>query len=168
MAETLHHSSDVPNFDTYPSSPSNYPPSRPRFPAANHLPDNPGSPALEQRARQIGAAMGTAIGILRKARALGSETTESAVTRLGDLAETARVKAHEFGQAASARALELGEAVAEKAEELGERAKAGYDQARRRADRISREHPEHVLIGALALGILLGVGMRIWRSNRAS
>ena|ERR1700694_5807272 len=168
MTETLHHSSDVPNFDTYPSS---YSSSRTEFPGESSASASPGNPALAQHARQVGTALGTAVSILRKARArvreLGNETTESAVTHLSDLAETAKMKAHEIGQAAATRALELGQAVAEKADELGDRAKAGYYQARQRASRISREHPEHVLAAAAALGVLLGVGIRIWRANRA-
>ncbi|HXB22745.1 MAG TPA: hypothetical protein VNV88_15265 [Candidatus Solibacter sp.] len=165
MTETLHQSSDVPNFDTYPSPyPSNHP-------EAHSGSDGPDAPALAQRARQIGEALGTAVSILRKAREqmreLGSQTTESAVTHLNDLAETAKAKAHDLRQATATRIRELRETAAQKAEELGERTKAGYYQARHRASRISREHPEYVIVAACVLGILLGMGIRKWRANRA-
>ncbi len=161
MTETLRQSSDLPNFDTYGSN------------ELNQMPANgtPCDPALVQRAQQIGATLGRAVSNLRRAKErlqeLGSEASEAATTHLSDLVETARVKAHELGQAATTRAAEVGEAVAEKAGQLGEQAKAGYFRARRRADQISREYPLHVVVAAGAVGLLVGIGMRIWRANRA-
>jgi ElaB/YqjD/DUF883 family membrane-anchored ribosome-binding protein len=161
MAETLHQSSDVPNFDTYGSR-------EPKQLPAN---STPSGPALVQRAQQIGAALGRAVSNLRNAKErlqeLGSETNEAAATHLSDLVETAKVKAHELGQAAATRASEVGAAVAEKAGQLGEQAKAGYFRARRRANQVSRDYPLHVVVAAGAVGLLVGIGMRIWRANRA-
>jgi hypothetical protein len=154
MTETLHQSSDVPNFDTYPSN-------QPEGLLEN---GTPGNPALVYRAQQIGTALGTAVSSVRKARErlreLRSETTEAAVTRLSELAGTAKTKAQEWGQAAATRATEVGEAVAEKAGQLGE-------HARLRANQISRDYPLHVVVAAGAVGILVGIGMRVWRANRA-
>src|SRR5258708_2513767 len=127
--------------------------------------------ALIHRAQQIGTALGRTVGNLRNAgkrlQELGSETAETAATSLNNVIETARARAHELGQATATRASELGERVAEKAGQLGRQAKAGYFQARRVATRISRDYPLHVVVAAGAVGILMGIGIRIWRANRA-
>jgi ElaB/YqjD/DUF883 family membrane-anchored ribosome-binding protein len=164
MTETLHQNSDVPNFDTYPYHPSAHPEPLP----AEGVPNDT---ALIHRAQQVGAALGRTVSTLRNAgqrlQELGSETAETAATRLGNVIKTARARAHELGQATATRASELGESVAEKAGQLGRQAKAGYFQARRGANRISRDYPLHVVVAAGAVGILMGIGIRIWRASRA-
>ncbi len=156
MTETLYKSSDVPEFDTYPSQ------------RADHLQE---SPALVKRAQQVGFALGNTVKNLRNARnrlqKLANETAQTAVARVNDLAETVKAKADDVGQAAATRASELGDVVAEKAGQLGEKTKLQYFRARLRANQISRDYPIHTLVAAGAVGVLIGVGIRVWRANRA-
>jgi ElaB/YqjD/DUF883 family membrane-anchored ribosome-binding protein len=178
MAETLPRSSDTPNFDTYPANP----------PDSGSLAPEQNKTALEQRASQVGAAMGKVVVMLRKSqdrlKDIAGEKGEEASTRLNDLTETAKGKAQdaatqvqeladaakaktqEWGYTASLRAVELRQMAAEKAFELRSRARVNYYRARLRANQISREYPVQVVLTAGAVGLLLGVGMRIWRANR--
>ncbi len=179
MAETLPRSSDIPNFDTYPANP----------PDSGSLAPEQNKSALEQRASQVGAAMGKVVVMLRKSqdrlKDMASEKGEEASTRLNDLTETAKgraqdaaaqvqeladaakVKTQEWTRTASVRADELRHLAAEKASELRSRARVNYYRARLRANQISRDYPIHVVLAAGAVGLLLGAGMRIWRaSNR--
>jgi hypothetical protein len=156
MTETLYKSSDVPDFDTYPSQ------------HTDHLLK---SPALVQRAQQIGSALGKTVKNLRSVRSrfqeLAGQTAQTAVARVNDLAETIKAKAEDASQAAMTRASELGDAITEKAGQLGGKAKLQYFRARRRANQISRNYPVHTLVAAGVVGVLIGVGIRLWRANRA-
>jgi ElaB/YqjD/DUF883 family membrane-anchored ribosome-binding protein len=181
MAETLHRSSDVANFDTYPAEPP--------LPSASSEPLLPSAEvksetALEQRARQVGAALGKTVAGVRRAqdkvRNIASSTTDTgpnltetaknktrdAVARISDLADSARSKAQEWGEAAVSQADQLRQTTQRKAAELGSQVKTGYYRARIRANQMTRDYPLHVVLGAGILGFLLGVGLRIWRSNR--
>lgn len=156
MTETLYKSSDVPNFDTYPSQRS------------DHLLENP---ALVERAQQIGSALGKTVKNLRNARnrlqEFADQTAQTAAARVSDLAETVKAKAGDASQAAMARASELGDAVAEKAGQLGKRTKLQYFRTRLRANQISRDYPIHTLVAAGLAGVLFGIGIRLWRASRA-
>ena len=156
MTETLYKSSDVPEFDTYPSH------------RTDRLLE---SPALVERAQQIGSALGTTVKNLRNARnrlrELAGQTAQTAVARANDLADTVKAKADDVSQAAKTRASELGDAVSEKAAHLGEKTRLQYFRARLRANRISRDYPIHTLVAAGTVGVLIGIGIRVWRANRA-
>ncbi len=156
MTETLYKSSDVPDFDTYPSQ------------RTDHLLE---SPALVERAQQIGSALGKTVKDLRSARSrlqeLAGQTAQAAVARVNDLAETIKAKAEDASTAAATRASELGDAITEKAGQLGGKAKLQYFRARQRANQISRDYPVHTLVAAGVVGVLIGVGIRLWRANRA-
>jgi hypothetical protein len=170
MAEALHRSSDIPNFDTYPANPEPLLP--PESPLDRRLASGG---ALEQCAVQIGSALGRTVLLLRTARnriqnipQKAGETGEMAVTRLNDLADSAKIRAQQWGQRALARAEDLRTAAAGKASELGTLARNRYYRARLRANQVTREYPVHiVLIGAL-VGVAVGAGLRIWRANRES
>jgi ElaB/YqjD/DUF883 family membrane-anchored ribosome-binding protein len=172
MAETLHRSSDVANFDTYPAEPL--------LPSAERQSET----ALEQRARQVGAALGKTVAGVRKAqdrvRNIAGGATETgvnltetaktrareAVARISDLADAAKSKAQEWGEVAASQADQLRQTTQRKAAELGSQVKTGYYRARIRANEVTRDYPLHVVLGAGILGFLLGVGLRIWRANR--
>lgn len=172
MAERLHRSSDVANFDTYPAEPL--------LPSA----EGESQTALEQRARQVGAALGKTVASVRKAQDkvrniaggtadTGANLTETAkgkareaVARISDLADSAKSKAQEWGEAAVSQADQLRQTTQRKAAELGSQVKTGYYRARIRANQVTRDYPLHVVLSAGILGFLLGVGLRIWRANR--
>jgi len=174
MAEKLHRSSDVPDFDTYPANP----PKPEGFLRAHS------NTALEERARQVGSAMGKAVVTLRRTQErlkdIANQTGEAAAARIteaknmaqetasrvSNMTDAVKTKAHEWTEAATTRADELRHATAEKVREVGSQIRAGYHRTRLRAHRVVREYPLQVVLIAGALGFVLGVGLRIWRANR--
>lgn len=173
MAEKLHRSSDVPNFDTYPSDP----------PQRGNLHGRESKAALEERARQVGIALGKTVATVRKAQdkvrniaSGGSKSAASltetakdkarlAVARVGDLADSARSKAQEWRETAVSQADHLRQVTQQKAADLGSQIKTGYFRARTRANQVARDYPLHVVLAAGILGFAIGVGLRIWRAN---
>lgn len=173
MAEKLHRSSEVANFDTYPADP----------PQSGNLYGRSSGTALQERARQVGSAMGKAVATARKAqdrvRNIASGSSESAadlaqtakakarlaVNRIGDFADSARSKAQEWRETAASQAGQLRQAAKEKSAELGSQIRSGYYRARIRANQVAREYPLHVVLAAGVLGFAIGVGLRLWRTN---
>jgi hypothetical protein len=172
MAERAHDRSDVPNFDTYPASPPVERIDLVQEPGHGHS-------TLEQRAAELGAAAGKVVYMVKRARA----TTQSlpdhpALDRLSSLAEEARTRAEQLRATAAERARQLVQTAREKSAEiayrareesrkLGLHAKSNYARTRRRAGEVAHDRPVHVALAAGAAGFLIGVGLRIWRSNRA-
>lgn len=179
MPERLHRSSDIPDFDTYPANP-------PRR--------TDSSTGLEERARQVGSAIGKAVVTVRKTRErvkdIANQTSEAAASRIsevknkaqetasrvGNIPDTVKIKAQQWSEVAATRANELRQATvqkvdelrqttAEKVSELGSQIKSGYYRTRVRANQVVREYPLQVVLIAGALGFFLGVGLRIWRAN---
>lgn len=93
--------------------------------------------ALEERAREIGAALGQAVATFRSTRA-----------RLKDTAS------HTADAAASH--------IAEARQQI----KSGYANAKTGARKALHDYPVHVAACAGALGLVLGVGLRLWRSRQ--
>jgi ElaB/YqjD/DUF883 family membrane-anchored ribosome-binding protein len=170
MAERVHRSADVPNFDTYPASPP--------VSESNHLVLR-GMSSLEQRAAELGAAAGKVVCMVRQARATAKNLSSlPGFERVNILAENARVRAdylrmlaaqraQEWAEAAREKTAQLGRQAQERAVELGRQARSGYFRARVRANQTVREYPVHVAIAAGAAGFLAGVALRIRRANRA-
>lgn len=179
MAETLHNSSDVPNFDTYPATP----PER----QIGHTDAEPLAVArvsserssLEQHAAELGAAAGKVVVMVRRTKeTVGnlsqhamydriSDLAESAVARADQLRQLAESRTKELAQAAQTKAAELGRQAREKGEDLTRRAKEGYSRTRIRARQTAHDYPLQVAIAAGIVGFIVGVGLRIRRSNRA-
>ncbi|MGC2695048.1 MAG: hypothetical protein WA738_04580 [Candidatus Angelobacter sp.] len=171
MAEKVHYSSDIPNFDTYPA-PS------PIGESERLLESGRGS-SLEQRAAELGTAAGKVVVMARQAReALAKLPRHRVLDPISDLAETTRIHAENLGKiaahktvewtdAAREKTLELRNEAREKAAELGRQAKSNYYRARIRANQVVREYPVHVALAAGAVGFLVGVALRIRRANRA-
>jgi hypothetical protein len=174
MAEKIPRSSDVPNFDTYPSPP---PEGQTGQPGVGHSFDERSS--LEQRAAELGAAAGKIAFIVRRTKASVENLAHRPIyDRVSGLAENARaraehlrrlaeVRAQELTHTARERTAELGRQVREKSAELVRQAKSGYVRARYEAGKTVREYPVHTAVAAGALGFLVGVGLRIRRARRA-
>jgi hypothetical protein len=172
MAERTPNRSDVPDFDTYPASPPVE-----RIDLVQET--GQGHSTLEQRAAELGAAAGKVVYMVKRARAsTRSLPDHPALDRLGSLAEEARTRADHLRSVAAERARQLVQAAREKGAEvayrareegrkLGLHAKSNYARTRRRAGEVAYERPVHVALAAGAVGFLIGVGLRIWRSNRA-
>lgn len=174
MAESMHNSSDIPNFDTYPATPS------------DEVIDYKGverpsmeRSALEQRAAELGAAAGRVAAIMRQTRdSVESLARHSIYDRVAALAENARirtqslrrragVRVQEITQTAQDKAAELGNQAREKTAELGRQARNNYYQARLKAKQTVRKYPVETALAAGAVGLLVGVALRIGRARRA-
>ena len=169
MAERMHRSSDVPDFDSYPGSPP--------INESDRLLQK-GHSSLEQRAAELGAVAGKVVFMIKQARAkVEALPRNSALDRLNKLGEETRARAerlrtaaaeraHQWTETAREKTADLARLAREQTQELGRRAKTGFTQAKSRARHIGREYPLHVALSAGAVGFLLGVGLRIRRAKR--
>jgi ElaB/YqjD/DUF883 family membrane-anchored ribosome-binding protein len=169
MAESMHNSSDIPNFDTYPSTPP------------ERLLDTKsvGRSSLEERAAELGAAAGRIALILRQTKENVENLAQHGIyDRVTNLAENARIKtedlrrmatvhAQELAHAAQDKASELGIQARDKSIELGRQARTNYYRARLRAKQTVREYPVQTALAAGAAGLLVGIALRIGRARRA-
>jgi len=169
MAESTHNSSDIPNFDTYPSTPP------------ERLLDTKsvGRTSLEERAAELGAAAGRIALILRQTKENVENLAQHEIyDRVTNLAENAMVKTEELRRTATARAQEIAHAAKDKAAELsiramdksvelGRQARTNYYRARLRANQTVREYPVQTALAAGAAGLLDGIALRIGRARRA-
>jgi len=184
MAENVHKSSDIPNFDTYPATPSDELADYKRL--ASFSSERPSTErssmertSLQQRAAELGTAAGKIALVMRETR----ENVENLAQhgfydRVSRLAETARIRSENLRRRAGARvqelthtvqdkAAELGQQAREKTAELGRQAKSQYYRARLKANQTVREYPVETALAAGAAGFLLGVALRIRRASRA-
>ena len=169
MAERIHHSSDIPNFDTYPASPS------------DEVIDYKGNgrSSLEQRAAELGAAAGRIAVIMRQTKEGMENLAQHAIyDRVTNLAETAKIRTEhlrrmaadrvqEIAHTAQDKGAELGNQAREKTLELGRQARTNYFRARQKANQTVREYPVETALAAGAVGLLIGVALRIGRAKRA-
>jgi ElaB/YqjD/DUF883 family membrane-anchored ribosome-binding protein len=174
MAESMHNSSDIPNFDTYPSSPS------------DELIDYKGVErssiernSLEQRAAELGAAAGRIAVIMRQTKEGMENLAQHAIyDRVTNLAENAKIRTEHMRRMAAARvqeiahvaqdkAADLGNQAREKTVELGRQARVNYFRARLKANQTVREYPVETALAAGAVGLLVGIALRIGRAKRA-
>lgn len=158
MSEARYSSSDIPKFDTSQSALAR---------------DDFGSPersGLEIRAARLGAAVGHFVVLLRHRQRVAQQKlsvmAEDATAALNQTAGTAKARAAEVGQVASNKAQELWIEGERRAGDLRVRATVNLKRARVRAKEIQRDNPEKVVMGAGALGVAVGIGLRIWRANR--
>jgi ElaB/YqjD/DUF883 family membrane-anchored ribosome-binding protein len=183
MAESLHRSSDTPNFDTYPDSPSE---GQIGQSGAEQISNerSSGSPvhetsSLEQHAAELGAAAGKVVVMMRQTKENLENLTQTAIyDRVSELAEAAVAKAEqlqhiaatrtqEISHAAQVKAAELGRQAREKSAELARQAKARYESAQRQAKQTVHDYPVHVAVAAGVVGFLIGIALRVRRANRA-
>jgi ElaB/YqjD/DUF883 family membrane-anchored ribosome-binding protein len=169
MAERMHNSSDVPNFDTYPARPY------------DELIDYKGAerPSLQQRAAELGAAAGRIAVIMRQTKEgmeylaqhgiydRATSLAENAKIRTEQMRRMAADRVQEIAHAAQDKAAELGHQARERTVELGRLARANYFRARLKAKQTVREYPVQTALAAGAIGLLVGVALRIGRAKRA-
>ena len=169
MAESMHNSSDIPNFDTYPSTPPD------RMLDSKSVTRS----SLEERAAELGAAAGRIALILRQTKENVENLAQHEIyDRVTNLAENAKVRTenmrrkaadrvHDMAQTAQAKAAELGTQAKEKTAELGRQARINYFRARLKAKQTVRDYPVETALAAGAVGVLVGVALRIGRARRA-
>lgn len=171
MAETLHSSADVRDVDNYGTAASLLDP----------VAGQDGNTALNEKARLVGAALGNTVVKLRKTREIlreaGSEAQEMVAARVGEIksgaaarltemSEALKNKTRDWSEAAAAGAEDLSRAAVEKAGDVRSQAKIVYYRTRQQTRQLAQQYPLYVVLAGGALGFLLGVGLRIWRSNR--
>jgi len=160
MSEARYSSSDIPNFDTYPSASSQ----------SVEFDSVPRS-ELEIRAARVGAALGRFVLLLRQKQEVAQQKlsvmAEDATAALNQTADTAKARASEAGEVAGNKAQEMWNQLGRQADQFRDRATLNLHRARVRAKEIQRDKPESVALGAGAFGLALGIGLRIWRANRA-
>ena len=184
MAESLHRSSDTPNFDTYPDSPPEGQIGQSDAERISNERSSGKNPvhktsSLEQHAAELGTAAGKVVVMMRRTKENLENLTQHAIyDRVSELAETAVAKAEqlqhiaatrtqELSHAAQVKAAELGRQAREKSAELARQAKARYESAQRQARQTVHDYPVHVALAAGAVGFLIGVALRVRRANRA-
>jgi len=169
MAESMPNTSDIPNFDTYPTAPP------------DRLLDTRSAErsSLEERAAELGAAAGRVAVILRQTKENVENMAQHEIyDRVINLAENAKIRSEnmrrvaanriqELAQTAQDKAAELGTQAREKSVELGRQAKTNYFLARLRAQKVVREYPVQTALAAGAAGLLVGIALRIGRARRA-
>jgi ElaB/YqjD/DUF883 family membrane-anchored ribosome-binding protein len=173
MAETTHRSSDVPNYDTYPLNPSD------EVTDWSVARASVGRSSLEQRAAELGAAAGRIAVIMRQTKeGMENLAQHEIYDRVTNLAENAKMRTEymrrmaanrvqEIAQATQDKAAELGYQAREKTLELGRQARTNYYRARLKANQTVREYPVETALAAGAVGVLIGVALRIGRAKRA-
>jgi len=179
MAESMHKSSDIPNFDTYPATPSDEVIDYKSVGRSSTERSSIERSSLEQRAAELGAAAGRIARIMRETRdSVESLARHSIYDRVTALAENARirteslrrragVRVQEITQTAQDKAAALGNQAREKTTELGRQARNNYYRARLKAKQTVREYPVETALAAGAVGLLVGVALRIRRASRA-
>jgi ElaB/YqjD/DUF883 family membrane-anchored ribosome-binding protein len=179
MSEPKYSSSDIPRFDTYPSNSPQASSPRENGPGEQfQQSDSPRGllePArqsdLEIRAVRLGAALGHFVLLLRNQKGVAGQKlsliTEDATATLNQTADSLKIRAEEARHVARNKAQEMWTEAERRAEQLRIRAIHNLKRAHVRAQEIQRDNPEHVAVGAGAVGLALGIGLRIWRANRA-
>ena len=147
MAEPVLHTPDTPNFDTYPAP----------IPTAERSlpPGNPGDDRLNEAAEQIGSTVGRAVRTVKQLPDQLETLKDRFTVIQGRSRGAAAEKARELKDAAGARARELKDAAGEQ-----------IQRTRRRFDELVDEYPLQVILGAAAIAFLMGISLRVWRSNR--
>jgi ElaB/YqjD/DUF883 family membrane-anchored ribosome-binding protein len=179
MAERMHKSSDIPNFDTYPATPSDELADYKGVERSSIARSSIERSSLKQRAAELGAAAGKIALIMRETKENVENLAQYGIyDRMNRLAENARIRTESLRRRAGARMQELTHAVQDKAAELaqqarekttelGRQARSNYYRVRLKANQTVREHPVETALAAGVAGFLLGVALRIRRASRA-
>jgi len=161
MAERLRHSSsDEPSYDTYPAEPV-----RPESAA-----EQPRKGVLEEGAARVGAALGRTVSAIRKAQEQFSSSgndQENLSSRVTDIGEKLRERGSDLGRETAARIDELKDRAADSTARFRANAARRLREISRGTNRLIRERPVEMILAAGVIGLLAGIGLRIWRSNRA-
>lgn len=140
MANPLYSSSDVPDYSTYPDSRVTAPPEA-GTPLAN--------PRFEEVARTIGGAIGRAVAEAR-------HRTEFVRMQAAEAKDELRASAEEIGEDLRATTEQKLSAAGQRVREVVRDAKAA-----------SGKYPLHVIAGAGVVGLAIGIGLRVWKEQRA-
>ena len=132
---------------------------------------------IYQIAEQIGAMLGRAVSGVRGfpdrvrkgihvVKGQAREQAGSATDAASDLAQSMTERISSFRQEAAQTAAQWKEKAGERSGQLNQFAGQRIADARSRAVRATRENPIQIIIGLAAASFVIGVGLRLWRSNR--
>jgi ElaB/YqjD/DUF883 family membrane-anchored ribosome-binding protein len=150
MGAPIRSSSDIPDFSTYPSAPSDHllsAPASTRVPV-NANEENAIGERLHEVATQVGSSLGAGVNALRHARELAMERIQSLRESMDELYSSVRDRSTDVAQ--------------NKFDEL----RAQSQVQMRRAKQYADEKPLAVIAAAGVAGLVLGIGARTWRNNR--
>lgn len=166
MPKPLHHSSDIPRFDTYPSGPElGSEPERLLTDRTESAPnERTDSTSLNEYGAQLGSAAGMAVVALRRAQDRVAGLATEKKTTITDIAGARLRRAREL---ASVRGREWSQTLRENAVEWRRQARNATYQARLRVREIENNNPLRVVAAAGVVGVAIGAVLRIWRANRA-
>jgi ElaB/YqjD/DUF883 family membrane-anchored ribosome-binding protein len=122
----------------------------------------PINPRWNQAAEQIGSAIGRTVSKVREMPRRAEWIAQELTNEIRDRIEA--IPTPEQGGSVATRLLEKAERTAD---ELKCRARENVHVARNRAERLARESPVEIIIAAFGAAFILGVALRIWRSNHA-
>ena len=137
MGAPIRTSSDIPDFSTYPSSPSD------QLPSASES-----SVRLNEVAAQVGTRLGEGMVVVNSIR-------DQALGRIGALRESLA----DLYCAARDRSVDM-------AQEKLDMVRGQSQEQLRRAKQYAEARPLAVIAAAGVAGLLLGIGARAWRENR--
>ncbi len=137
MGAPIRTSSDIPDFSTYPSSPSD-----------QSVSAHDSSAVLNDVATEVGNRLGESMNVVRDARDRALDRVQHMRESLDDLYCTARDRSRELAQ-----------------EKFGQLRDVSQVQLRR-AKQCAEARPLAVIAAAGIAGVLLGAGVRAWRGNR--
>jgi ElaB/YqjD/DUF883 family membrane-anchored ribosome-binding protein len=153
MGAPIRTSSDIPDFSTYPSAPSDHllsahASTKTPVEALPSEAENATAARLHDVATQIGSSVGAGVNAVRNARERAMERIQSLRGSLDDLSSSVRGRSTDLAQ--------------NKFDELRAQSQVQLRRAKQYAD----EKPLAVIAAAGVAGLVLGIGARTWRNNR--
>ena len=118
------------------------------------------NPQWNRTAEQIGSTVGRAVAKVRQMPQRAERAAQELTNEVRDRLEVIR---RQQGPSATTR---LREKAEQTADELKGRARENVQVARNRAQRLARENPIEVIVVTFGAAFILGIALRIWRSNR--
>ncbi len=142
-----------------------YPNDEARFPAYPEPGGNPAQPVYRPNAAPVAHARSESNLALNNAAETVGEAVGSAVTTVKELPDRLQEMKERFTVIRGRAQQDIKTKAVDLADDLKEQAKRTAEQARTRAETISRQQPLAVILGAAAVGMLLGIFLRIWRDH---
>ena len=123
-----------------------------------HIPATPANPRLNSAAESVGTALGTAVNRVRQLPDRLQDAKSRFTVIRGRKGRDVKEEAKEAAENAVNRIREVSADVQDQARDT-------VAQARTRADYLAHERPLDFIAGAAAFGMILGIGLRIWRDH---